>query len=387
MISDRDVDDFTLTDQTNKFSLTLIMERVYNFSAGPAVLPVPVLKKAQEELLCLPGVGASVMEISHRSKPFMEILAAAEANTRKLIGIPDNYKVLFLQGGAFMEFALIPLNLMRNTGKSADYIVSGAWSKKAASEAKIIGDVMIAWDGKSTEFRRKPSQSELKLDPEAAYLYFTSNETIEGVEWQSEPNGGNVPLVCDASSNIFSRPIDIKKYGLYYACAQKNAGPAGVTVVIVRDDLLERSGEDLPSMFNYRKVAENDSMLNTPPCFAIYMLKLITEWLLNDIGGLEKMYEMNKEKAGLLYAAIDDSNGFYKGHADKEFRSLMNVPFRLPSEELDKKFQDEAKQHSLTTLGGHRSVGGLRASIYNAMPREGVKALADFMADFAAKNG
>ena len=363
-----------------------MQERAFNFSAGPAVLPLPVLRKSQEELLCLPGVGASVMEISHRSKPFIEIFDKAEANVRQLLAIPANYKVLFLQGGALMQFGMIPMNL-KGSGKSTDYIVSGSWSKKALSEAKTQGEVKVAWDGKSTEYRRKPTQNELTLDSNAAYCYFCSNETIEGVQWQSEPAAGDVPLVCDASSDIFCRPTDISKYGLYYACAQKNAGPAGVTIVIVRDDLLERSCENLPSMLNYKKLAEQGSMLNTPPCFAIYMLKLVTDWLINDIGGLGKMFEMNKEKAALLYAAIDGSNGFYKGHADKEYRSIMNVPFRLPSEELDKKFENDAKAERLITLAGHRSVGGLRASIYNAMPREGVVALCDFMKDFASKNG
>ncbi len=362
-------------------------ERVYNFSAGPAVLPLPVLKKAQEELLCLPGVGASVMEISHRSKPFEAVIEGAEANIRKLMNIPANYRVLFLQGGAILQFAMVPMNLMKGTGKAADYIVTGSWTKKALSEAKLVGDCKVAWDGKDGGYRRKPGQSELKLNTDAAYAYLCSNETIEGVQYQQFPEFGGVPMICDASSDIFSRPIDISKFGLYYACAQKNAGPAGVTIVIIRDDLLPRSDANLPSMLSYAKIAEQKSMLNTPPCFAIYMVKLVTEWLLNDIGGLDKMYAINKEKAALLYDTIDNSNGFYKGHADKEFRSIMNVPFRLPSEELDKKFQDEAKKVNLTTLGGHRSVGGLRASIYNAMPREGVVALRDFMVDFAKKNG
>ena len=362
-------------------------ERVYNFSAGPAVLPLPVLKKAQEEFLCLPGAGASILEISHRSKPFEAIIEDAEANIRKLLVVPANYKVLFLQGGALLQFAMIPINLLRGTGKSADYVVTGSWSKKALSEAKLVGGCKVAHDAKDTGYRRKPSLGEMNLDSNAAYAYLCSNETIEGVQYQEYPNFGDVPMVCDASSDFLSKPVDISKFGLYYACAQKNAGPAGVSIVIVRDDLLTRSDANLPSLLSYAKLAEQKSMLNTPPCFAIYMAKLVTEWLLNDIGGLDKMYVMNKEKAALLYNAIDNSNGFYTGHADTEFRSLMNVPFRLPSEELDKKFQDEAKKAGLTTLGGHRSVGGLRASIYNAMPREGVVALRDFMVDFAKNNG
>jgi phosphoserine aminotransferase len=360
--------------------------RLFNFSAGPAVLPLPVLKKAQEELLCLPGAGASVMEISHRSKQFEPIINGAEENIRKLLNIPPNYKVLFLQGGAILQFAMIPMNLLAGTGKKADYVITGSWSKKAHSEAKLVGDVNVIFDGKDGGYRRKPSIAEAKINSDAAYAYICSNETIEGVQYQQFPESGEVPLVCDSSSDIFCRPVDISKFGLLFACAQKNVGPAGVTVVIIREDLLERSGANLPSLLNYQKIAEAKSMLNTPPTFAVYMVKLVTEWLLNDIGGLEKMHAINKEKAALLYAAIDGSNGFYRGHADKEFRSIMNVPFRLPSEELDKKFQDDAKSAGLITLGGHRSVGGLRASIYNAMPREGVVALRDFMLDFAKKN-
>ena len=360
-------------------------QRLYNFSAGPAALPVSVLKKAQEEFLCLPGVGASVMEISHRSKTFEAILDAAEANVRSLLNVPDHYRVLFLQGGALLQFGMIPMNLLGN--KSADYIVTGSWSKKAASEAKIVGKTNVVWDGKDVSYKRKPTASELNLNADAAYVYLCSNETIEGVRYPELPDVGSVPLVCDSSSDFFSQPLDITKYGMLYACAQKNAGPAGVTIVIIRDDLLERSPDTLPSLLHYKRLAEQKSMLNTPPCFAIYMVKLVTEWLMNDMGGLEKMYAFNKEKAALLYAAIDNSNGYYTGHAEKEYRSIMNVPFRLPSEELDKKFESEAKSAGLITLAGHRSVGGLRASIYNAMPREGVVALCNFMSDFAKKNG
>ncbi|MGL4593368.1 MAG: 3-phosphoserine/phosphohydroxythreonine transaminase [Thermoguttaceae bacterium] len=358
--------------------------RLYNFSAGPATLPLPVLERAQKEFLCLPGAGASVLEISHRTKQFDAIINEAEANTRKLLSIPENYRILFLQGGALLQFAMIPMNIL--CGKSADYIVSGSWSKKALSEAKLVGDVRVVWDGKDTNYRRKPSASEITLSSDAAYTYICSNETIEGVQYPQIPDTGNIPLVCDSSSDFFSRPLDVSKFGILYACAQKNIGPAGVTVVVIRDDLVARSDEKIPSLLNYKKLSEAGSMLNTPPCFAIYMVKLVTEWLLNDIGGIEKMHKMNQEKADLLYNAIDSSNHFYTGHAEKAFRSLMNVPFRLPSEELDKKFQDEAKQVGLITLGGHRSVGGLRASIYNAMPREGVVALCTFMEEFAKKN-
>jgi phosphoserine aminotransferase len=360
-------------------------QRAYNFSAGPAGLPLPVLKKAQEELLCLPGVGASVMEISHRSKPFEAILDAAEANVRSLLNVPENYRVLFLQGGALLQFGMIPMNLLG--GKSADYIITGSWTTKAASEAKIVGNVNVIWNGKESSFKRKPTVSELKINPDAAYAYICSNETIEGVQYQTLPNTGSVPLVCDASSDIFCKPIDITKFGVLFACAQKNVGPAGVTMVIIRDDLVERSPDTLPSLLHYKKLAEQKSMLNTPPTFAVYMVKLVTEWLMNDMGGLEKVYAFNKEKAALLYDTIDNSDGYYKGHAEKEYRSIMNVPFRLPSEELDKKFESEAKAAGLIMLSGHRSVGGLRASIYNAMPREGVVALCEFMRAFAKKNG
>jgi phosphoserine aminotransferase len=360
-------------------------KRLYNFSAGPAVLPLSVLKKAQEELLCLPGIGASVMEVSHRSKAFEPIIEGAEANIRSLLRIPDNYRVLFLQGGALMQFGLIPMNILG--GKSADYVVTGSWTVKAASEAKIVGKVNVIWDGKELSYKRKPKASELKFNPDAAYAYICSNETIEGVQYPDYPDTGQVPLVCDASSDIFCKPVDVSKFGILYACAQKNVGPAGVTMVIIRDDLVARSPDTLPSLLHYKKLAEQKSMLNTPPCFAIYMVKLVTEWLMNDMGGLEKVYAFNKEKAGLLYDAIDNSGDYYKGHAEKEYRSIMNIPFRLPSEELDKKFENEAKSAGLITLAGHRSVGGLRASIYNAMPREGVVALRDFMLDFAKKNG
>lgn len=359
-------------------------ERVYNFSAGPAVLPVPVLKKAQEELLCLPGCGASILEISHRSKQFGEILAQTKANVRELLNVPENYKIMFLQGGALTQFALLPMNILRNTDKVGDYIVTGTWSKKAASEAKTQGKVNVIWNGQDEKFVRKPSDAELKTSENAAYCYYCANETIEGIQFPTEPNV-SVPLICDASSEIFSRPVQMEKYGVLFACAQKNAGPAGVTLVIMRDDFVEASGDDLPSLFSYKKLAEKDSMLNTPPTFGIYVMKLVTDWL-KEQGGLEAMRQKNVEKAQLLYDAIDASNGFYKVHGAQEFRSFMNVSFRLPTEELDKKFQEEAKTRNLANLGGHRSVGGERASIYNAMPREGIVALRDFMLDFAKKN-
>lgn len=359
-------------------------ERVFNFSAGPAVLPVPVLKKIQEELLCLPGCGASILEISHRSKQFGEILAQAKANVRELLGVPENYKILFLQGGALTHFAMLPMNFIRNTNKSGNYLVTGNWSKKSASEAKTQGAVKVIWDGKEEGYVRKPTDSEINITDDAAYCYFCANETIEGIQYQSEPNV-SVPLVCDASSEIFSRPVNIEKYGVLFACAQKNVGPAGVTLLIMRDDFVEMSGDDLPSMFSYKKLAEKDSMLNTPPTFGIYVTKLVTDWL-KEQGGLKAMHERNLEKAKLLYDAIDSTGGFYIVHGNKEYRSFMNVSFRTRDEELDKKFQEEAKAHKLTNLAGHRSVKGERASIYNAMPIEGVVALRDFMLDFAKKN-
>ncbi|MDR3233664.1 MAG: 3-phosphoserine/phosphohydroxythreonine transaminase [Planctomycetaceae bacterium] len=369
-------------------------KRLYNFSAGPAVLPLPVLQKAQEELLCLPGAGASVMEISHRSKAFEPIINGAEDNIRKLLNVPANYRILFLQGGALLQFGMIPMNLFGKELQtvSADYIVTGSWSKKAASEAGLIGRINTIWDGKAAGYKRKPVSSELDINEDAAYVYICSNETIEGVQYQQYPVSAsaskvNVPLVCDASSDFLSKPVDISQFGLLYACAQKNAGPAGVTIIIIREDLLDRSPDNIPSLLHYKRLAENKSMLNTPPTFALYIVKLVTDWLLNDIGGLDKIDILNREKAALLYAMIDQSGGFYRGHADKEYRSVMNVPFRLPSEELDKKFEAEAKSAGLVTLGGHRSVGGLRASIYNAMPKEGAVALRDFMADFQKKNG
>ena len=291
---------------------------------------MPALQEAQRDLVALPGVGISILEISHRAAPFAQIIEQAEANLRKLLGIPDGYTVLFLQGGALLQFAMAPMNILRGTGKTADYVVMGTWGKKAMSEAKTQGDVRMAWDGGPTKFTRVPTNAELDLKADAAYVHMTSNETIQGIQFKTEPEVGDAPLVCDASSDFLHRPLPIEKYGILYACAQKNAGPAGVTVVIIRNDLIERSGADLPSMLSYRVMAEGKSLLNTPPCFSIYMVKLVTDWLLNDIGGLDKMYEQNQRKAKMLYDVIDQSNGFYDGHAAKDSRSVMNVTFRLP---------------------------------------------------------
>jgi phosphoserine aminotransferase len=359
--------------------------RVYNFSAGPAVLPVPVLEQVQREMLALPGAGASILEVSHRSGAFAPIIEAAEKNLRKLLSIPDDYVVLFLQGGSRLQFSMVPMNLV-GRGQVADYILTGSWGNDALKEAKKAGETRVVWDGKSTNYDRLPERGDLNLDPQAAYVHYTSNETIQGVQFKKEPEVGDVPLVCDASSDFLHRPLPIDKYGLIYACAQKNAGPAGVTVVIIRKDLLKRSDPKLPGYLNYDIHNENGSMWNTPPTFAIYVLKLITEWLLDNVGGLEAMYKLNHDKARLLYDELDQSEGFYAGHARPEYRSLMNVTFRLPSDELTGQFVSEAKKRDLYELKGHRSVGGIRASIYNAMPMSGVEALRDFMREFRQKN-
>ena len=361
-------------------------ERIFNFSAGPAVLPVSVLEQARSEMLNYRGAGMSVMEMSHRSKAFESIIQMAEADLRRLLNIPDNYKVMFLQGGASLQFAMVPMNLLPK-GKSADYILTGSWGQGAIKEAKKFGVVREAATTADTNFNRLPKSEEVKLDPGAAYVHFTSNETIFGVEFEEEPAVGDVPLVCDMSSNFISKAVDVSKYGLIYAGAQKNAGPAGATMVIIREDLLERALEGLPAMLDYKNLAKNGSMYNTPPCFAIYICGLVFKWLLDDVGGLEKIHAMNKEKAKVLYGAIDSSDGYYRGHAEKDCRSLMNVTLRLPSEELENKFVKEATAVGLDGLKGHRSVGGLRASIYNAFPKAGVESLVEFMKEFQKNNG
>ncbi len=359
-------------------------DRIYNFSAGPAVLPLTVLEEAQRDLVSLPGVGMSVLEISHRSKTFDEIIQTAEANIRRLAGVPDTYRILFLQGGASLQFSMVPMNLLPAGGK-ADYISTGVWSKKAIKEAQKIGQVNVAASTEAENFTRVPGQDELRLDPEAAYVHYTTNNTIYGTEWKREPDAGPVPLVADASSDIFSRPVNIEKHGLIYAGAQKNLAPAGVTLVIIRDDLLERSPQGLATMLDYNTHAKNNSLYNTPPVFAIYVMGLVLKWLIEE-GGLEGMLRRNEEKAGLLYDLFD-STEFYRGHARPESRSLMNVTFRLPSEELEKQFIAEATRAGFDGLKGHRSVGGCRASIYNAFPREGVEALVSFMKEFERTNG
>jgi len=366
--------------------------RVYNFSPGPAVLPEVVLAELQRDLMCLPGVGASILEISHRSRAFENILHQAETNLRQLLGIPEDYTILFLQGGSRLQFSMVPMNLAGCKGRAAtnhgaaNYIISGSWGKYAYKEAVKECETAIAWDGAKTKYDRLPAAAEFALHPAAAYVHYTSNETIEGVQFPTEPVVGEVPLVCDASSDFLSRPVDIPKYGMIYACAQKNAGPSGVTVVILRKELLERSADSLPGYMNYKTHAENDSLWNTPPTFAIYVVSLITKWLITDIGGLAKMKAQNESKAKQLYDVIDVSQGFYTGHAQAACRSMMNVVFRLPSDELTSKFTSEAAKQALTELKGHRSVGGIRASIYNAMPVEGVEQLRDFMLEFQKSN-
>ncbi len=357
-------------------------QRAYNFSAGPAVLPEPVLAEVQRDLMALPSAKASILEISHRSKTFKEIISAAESNLRTLLAIPEDYSVLFLQGGSRLQFSMIPMNLLTASQDCTDYILTGAWGKHALEEAKKVGATHVAWDGSDGNYTSLPTDQELDVSPNAAYAHVTSNETIEGVQFQTEPDVGNVPLVCDASSDFLSRPLPIERYGLLYACAQKNAGPAGVTVVVIRNDLLQRSSETLPSYLNYQVQAKAGSLMNTAPTFAIYVVRLVTDWLLNEIGGLEKMHALNQAKSAMLYDVIDSSNGFYTRHAQAECRSLMNVVFRLPSDDLTKLFLSEAEEFNLTALGGHRSVGGIRASIYNAMPTAGVETLRDFMIRF-----
>jgi phosphoserine aminotransferase len=359
-------------------------QRIFNFSAGPAVLPLEVLEEARENLLSLPGVGMSVLEISHRSKPFDEIIQGAEADIRSLAGIPDGYHVLFLQGGASLQFSMVPMNILP-PGGSADYVVSGVWSQKAVKEAKRIGGVKVAASTENEAFSRVPLQSELTLDPNAAYVHYTTNNTIYGTEFHYVPAVGSVPLVADTSSDMFSGPIDVAKYALIYAGAQKNLAPAGVTLVIIRDDMLKRTPTTLPTMLQYPVHVENTSLYNTPPVFTIYVMRLVLAWLIRQ-GGLQAIETLNERKAGKLYAEIDRT-GFYRGHAKADSRSRMNVTFRLPSEELEKAFAKEATAAGLDGLKGHRSVGGMRASIYNAFPEAGVDALVQFMREFERTRG
>ena len=360
------------------------MERVYNFSAGPAVLPEPVLAQAADEMLSWHDSGMSVMEMSHRGKEYMAIQAQAEADLRELLGLPANYKVLFLQGGASSQFSMVPMNLLR-AKKSADYVNTGEWSKKAIKEAKRYGGVRVVASSEDRNFSYAPAQDTWDLDPDAAFVHYTPNETIGGVEFQWVPQTGDVPLVADMSSNILSRPFDVTRYGLIYAGAQKNIGPAGLTLVIVRDDLIGQTLPGTPTMFDYQTHADNDSMYNTPPTYAVYVAGLVFQWLKKN-GGLAAMERQNVAKARLLYDAIDATD-FYHSPINPADRSRMNVPFTLTDAVLDEAFLKEAKGRGLLQLKGHRSVGGMRASIYNAMPKAGVRALVDFMKEFEKTHG
>jgi phosphoserine aminotransferase len=360
------------------------MARVYNFSAGPAALPEPVLRRAADEMLDWHGSGMSVMEMSHRGSEFIAIHARAEADLRELLSIPRDYKVLFLQGGAAAQFAAVPMNLLRGK-KAADYVNTGEWSKKAIAEAKKYCRVNIAASSQDRSFTCVPPQSEWRLDPEAAYVHITSNETIGGVEFHRIPDTGEVPLVADASSHLLARPLDVSRFGLIYAGAQKNIGPAGLTIVIVREDLIGEALPITPTIFDYRIQADNDSMINTPPTYAVYMAGLVFEWL-KGLGGLARMAERNRAKAALIYDYLDQTE-FYNSPVAREDRSIMNVPFTLRSAKLDQAFLEGAQATGLVQLKGHRSVGGMRASIYNAMPIEGVQALVSYMREFERTHG
>ncbi|GAB1391762.1 MAG: phosphoserine aminotransferase [Rubrivivax sp.] len=360
------------------------MTRVYNFSAGPAALPEPVLRQAAQEMLDWHGAGMSVMEMSHRGPEFMSIHAQAQADLRELLGVPSNYRTLFMQGGAIAENAIVPMNLMRGRA-GADYIDTGAWSQRSIAEARRFGRIKVAASGAEGGYTSIPPRAQWQLDPQAAYVHICSNETIGGVQYHATPEVGEVPLVADVSSDILSRPLDVSKYGLLYGGAQKNIGPAGLTIVIVREDLLDGAHPFTPDAFNYRLQAEADSMLNTPPTYAIYIAGLVFQWLKAQ-GGLPAMAERNRAKAALLYDYLD-ATSFYRAPVARECRSWMNVPFKLHDERLDAAFLKGADAAGLKQLKGHRIVGGMRASIYNAMPIEGVQALVAYMRDFEQRHG
>ncbi|HOU33594.1 MAG TPA: phosphoserine transaminase [Synergistaceae bacterium] len=361
------------------------MSRKYNFNAGPSTLPLSVLEELQQDLVDYKGMGLSLLEDSHRGPTYEAVHHEAVALFRELLGIPESHKVLFLGGGATLQFAMVPMNFLA-AGKSAAYVNSGAWGKKAIEDAKKLGQVQIVFDGKESNFTTLPDPASVKVDPESAYLHFTSNETIGGLQWKEWPDAGKVPLICDMSSDIFSRAVPVKKFAYIYAGAQKNLGPAGATVAILREDMLGRIPDTLPAYLNYKNHVENDSLYNTPPVFAIWTIKLVLERM-KKLGGLAAAADHNARKAAVLYEAIAKSGGFYSCPVDPKYRSDMNVVFRLPSEDLEKKFVKEAEVLGMIGLKGHRSVGGCRASLYNAMPLEGSQALAAFMKDFAAKNG
>jgi phosphoserine aminotransferase len=362
-----------------------LMSRPWNFGAGPATLPEPVLARVRDEIFEIPGLGLSPLEASHRSSWFEGVIHDAEANIRALLGVPDSHAIVFCQGGGSMQFSMVALNLAGPHRSRAAYVVTGSWAEKAFSEANRLRPAEVIWTGRDGGYRRVPTPDEVPIPPEAAYVHMTSNETIQGVEWPDSAEPSAEVLVCDGSSDFLSRPLDISRFGILYAGAQKNAGPAGTTVVIVRRDLLDRIPDRLPLLLDYRTYADEGSLYNTPPVFSIYVISLVTSWLKEEVGGLRAQHELNGRKAKLLYDRIDA--GFYIGHAEPASRSLMNVTFRLPTSELESAFLKEAEAEGMLELKGHRSVGGIRASIYNAMPLEGVEALAQLMHDFARRNG
>lgn len=377
----------TLTLDRQTSTQQALNQRVFNFSPGPAVLPLPVLREIQRDLLALPGAGSSVLEISHRAPAFDAILEEAEANLRELLAVPADYRVLFLQGGASLQFSMVPINLLRGQSRPATYILTGSWGGKAVVEARREGEVHVAWDGKADNFVRVPDDGELDLPPASAYVHYTSNETIQGVQFRRPPAVGDAPLVCDASSDFLSGPVDVREFGLLYACAQKNAGPSGLTVVVVSDDVLERCGEDVHSMLSYRLQAEKGSRLNTPNVFGVYVFLLVTRWLRDEVGGLEAAAERAAAKSAMIYDVLDRDGGeFFVAHAARECRSRMNVTFRLRRGDLEEAFVAGAAERDLVSLKGHRSVGGFRISAYNAMPVEGVERLCDYMLDFRASH-
>jgi len=361
------------------------MSQVLNFNAGPAMLPPPVLERAGAELRDYRGRGMSIMEMSHRSKEYEEVNAQAEARLKRLLGVGDGYRALFLQGGASMQFAMVPMNFLPKGG-TADFLLTGSWGDKAIEEAALFGTGRVAASTKAGNYNRVPRKDEIDLSPEPAYVHLTSNETIQGVQYHEFPDVGDRPLVADMSSDILSRPIDAGKFALIYAGAQKNLGPSGVTVVVLRESWLERANKGVPTMLRYATHAKNNSLYNTPPSFGVYLMGLVLEWI-EGLGGVAGMTERNARKAGAIYQAIDGSGGFYRGHAEAGSRSAMNITFRLPEEAKEKAFLAEAGQAGMVGLAGHRSVGGIRASIYNAMDVEGCRALAAFMGDFAKRNG
>lgn len=364
--------------------MNVTKKRAFNFNAGPSALPLEVLEKAQQELVDYNNSGMSIMEMSHRSKDYDAVHNEAVSRLKTLFSIPDNYEVLFLQGGASLQFTMVPMNFL-STDKTASYVLTGSWSEKALKEAKLFGQTAEAASSKENKYRNIPTLEEIQFNSDDAYVHITSNNTIYGTQWREFPNTGDVPLVADMSSDILSKPVDVSKFGIIYAGAQKNLGPSGVTVVIIRKDLLEKANTNIPTMLKYTTHTDSNSLYNTPPTFGIYMLGEVLKWV-EAKGGLEAIEKQNIEKAKVIYDVIDNSNGFYKGHATDDSRSLMNITFRVTDEELEKQFLAEAKAAGFVGLNGHRSVGGCRASTYNAVPFEACKALADFMIEFQNKN-